>query len=95
MVSFVFASAAPASTGTRPRHCSQTILMIRRRSSTVKRVNSPGRAVGVQPVHAALDQPVDVAAQLASLISPRASSGTMFGVKMPFSCAMSLLQVCI
>ena len=41
MVSRVFASAAPARIGTRPRVWSAMMAMIRRRSSGVKRVNSP------------------------------------------------------
>ena len=38
--------------------------MIRRRSSGVKRVNSPVEPFGYKPVNAALDQPIGVAPQL-------------------------------
>ena len=45
-----------------------------------------GRAVGIQPVDAAVDQPIDVAPQLRLVdLARAASSGTMLGVKMPLS----------
>jgi hypothetical protein len=59
--------------------------MIRRRSSTVKPCELTGRAVGIQPVHAAGDQPVDVTAELVLVDVPAPISGTRLGVNTPRS----------
>ncbi|GIS59263.1 MAG: hypothetical protein CM1200mP2_14880 [Planctomycetaceae bacterium] len=48
----------------------------------------PGRSIGIETVHATIDQPIDYRRNSDSLISPRWSSGTRLGVKIPVSLFM-------
>ena len=77
------ASAAPARIGTRPAVWSAMISMIRRRSSAVKRVNSPVEPLGYRPWTPRAISQSTYRRSSASLISPRSSSGTTLGVKIP------------